>query len=237
MRVCSSSTSSSNDCILSEVLCILLKPTECLTHSWHRICTWVMRWQPPHCNLLGIMGQCFKTPGRPISWLLGLSWTLKNTAFVGPCLLPWQHLSVPTSPIITPALGKLFWTDPFPCLVGREGPWDSRLTRNLALSSDRLFWSLMNIYWKDQRYVNFLLSWCLTSQQLPTGRTWKLRAGRGKIEFIIQCSEKFLIYQQCRCPHASLGSRHFLKILECFLRQLRINEYSWKCYKNEKSIS
>lgn len=160
MRVPSLSTISNNDCILAEVLCYYWNPLSVSPIADTKTCTWIIKclfgWkrQPPHCNLSSAMDQCFETSRWPISWLLGLSWTLKVTAFVGHCLLPWQHLSVPTGPIITTCPWWVVWDKLF-LLVGREGPWDSRLTRNLALPSDRLFQALMNINWKDQRCVNF----------------------------------------------------------------------------------
>lgn len=36
-------TCSRNNHILGKVHCILLKPTECLTHSWHKIHTWMIK--------------------------------------------------------------------------------------------------------------------------------------------------------------------------------------------------
>lgn len=43
MRVPLSPHVPNNNCILGKVLCILLKPTEWLTHSWHKIHNWMIK--------------------------------------------------------------------------------------------------------------------------------------------------------------------------------------------------
>jgi len=88
-----------------------------------------------------------------------------------------------------------------------------RLTRNLALSTDRDY-----ISWKDERFELLVSLIGLNENSGLVEMKSNSLFSASKPNPNISASHT--------CQHTSLGSRHFSKILECFLRQLRTNEYS-----------